>query len=243
MSVRELVVVGSFGQNVREGIGRANLCAIVKLRTNGGERCRECDETANILIRILNTHSEGPMFVQVIGHSKLSCPCIRNSDAKALVLIVSNGQIGRYGPSAFTIGRQPAPSLSAEDLPLAALEVHKVEAQPIGMRIRALVYAGAIVAAEITLYETNNIVACKMIVDLETQTRELRRGPEFADASLWSVAVREPAKIGSNVALSVCRPKNIFEIDESSEFQNRVPESESTQRYLFWFAVALSLNG
>ena len=111
------------------------------------------------------------------------------------------------------------------------------------MRIRALVYTGAIVAAEIALDEANNIVAGKTIVDLDTQTRELRRGPEFADASLWRVAVREPAKIGGNVALSVRRPIDIFEIDESSKFQNRIAESESTQRYLFWFALPLSLSG
>src|ERR1700758_5264204 len=100
VSVRELVFVGDLGQNVWESICRSDLRAIVKLRTNGSERCRECDEAADKLIRILDTCSEGPVFVRVIGHSELGSPCIRNSDAKVLILVVGNGQIGRYGADA-----------------------------------------------------------------------------------------------------------------------------------------------
>jgi len=129
----------------------------------------------------------------VISHSELGSSRIRNSDAKVLILVVGNGQIGRYGSDALTVGGQPAPGLSAENFPLTALQVHEVKAQPIGVGIHALVYAGRIVAAEVALHEAQNIVAGKMVLDLKAQAGELRRGAEFADASLRSIAVREAA--------------------------------------------------
>jgi hypothetical protein len=109
------------------------------------------------------------------------------------------------------------------------------------MRIDALVYAGRIVAAEVSLHEAQNIVAAKMVLDLKAQARELRGGAEFGDASLWRVVVWEAAEICGDVALGVSRSKNILEIDKSPEFQNRVADSERTERHLFWFALFLKL--
>jgi len=148
--------------------------------------------TADKLIWVLDTCSEGPAFVRVISHSELGSSRIRNSDAKVLILVVGNGQIGRYGSDALTVGGQPAPGLSAENFPLTALQVHEVKAQPIGVGIHALVYAGRIVAAEVASTKPR-IVAGKMVLDLKAQAGELRRGAEFADASLRSIAVREAA--------------------------------------------------
>ena len=107
------------------------------------------------------------------------------------------------------------------------------------MGIHALVHAGAIVAAEVAFDEAYYLVAGKAVLDLKAQAGELRRGPEFANASLWRVVVWEASEIGGDVALRVGGAKNILKIDESAEFQNRVADSERTERYLFCFALFL----
>src|SRR5580692_10510902 len=100
------------------------------------------------------------------------------------------------------------------------------------MLIYALIDTGSIVTAEIAFHIADDIVAVKILCDLDVQSRKLRRGSEFGHASLGGVAVGYAAKVCCNIALRVSRAKNVFEVDEPAESQYRVTQFDGPDRLL-----------
>ena len=116
----------------------------------------------------------------MVTDAEFGRPRVRHSDAKVLILVVSNGQVGGNRAHAITIRSQPAPGLSAYDHPFAMLSVPEVQPQSVGKTVHALINAGSAVAAEIALDVADEVGASKIVFDLEVQAGELRRGAEFA---------------------------------------------------------------
>src|ERR1700722_4806652 len=114
------------------------------------------------------------MIAGVIRDAELSSAGVRYADPNILVLVVGDGQIGWHRTEPVAVGGQPAPCLPAKDLPLAALQVHKVKAQTVGLAIHALIDVGSIVAAEISFDVGSHIVTAELVRNLEVETRILR---------------------------------------------------------------------
>src|SRR5580658_2910335 len=172
------------------------------------------------------------MLVDMVSDAKFSRPRIRHSNAEVLVLVVGYGQIGWDRADAIAVRRQPAPCLSPQKLPVAALDVPKIKPQPVRKSIHALIHAGSAVPAEIALHVTHDVTTSKIVFDLHVEAGELRRGAQFSGTSLSSVAERYAGEIGGDVALRVCGSKYILEIDESSEVQNCITEFDRPYRRL-----------
>src|SRR5580658_11295904 len=110
------------------------------------------------------------MIACAIGDAELRGAGVGYADSEVLVLVVGDGQIGGHGTQPVAVGGQPAPCLPAKDLPLTALQVHKVKAQTVGLAIHALIDVGSIVAAEISFDVGSYIVAAKLVRNLEVET-------------------------------------------------------------------------
>src|ERR1700690_804999 len=229
---KETCVVGGFGENVRHKVSRSRVGVVVELRTNRAELCRKSDIVADKLVGVFNSHPHCPMLVDVISDAKFSRPRIRHSNAEVLIFVVRDRQIGGDGPDAIAVRSQPAPCLSPQNLPVAALDVPKVKPQPIRKAIHALIHAGSAVPAEIAFHVTHDVTTSKIVFDLHVEAGELRRGTQFSGTSLSSVVERYAGEIGRDITLRVRGSKYILEIDESPEIQNCITEFDGPYRTL-----------
>jgi hypothetical protein len=100
----------------------------------------------------------------------------------------------------------------------------------VGMTVHALIDTRSVVAAEIAFKVAREVVAEEPVCNLQAQTRELRRGTEFGDTFLGRIVERYGAKVRCDVGLRIGRTKYILEVDESTDAQNRLADSERAQR-------------
>src|SRR6266481_10018998 len=100
------------------------------------------------------------------------------------------------------------------------------------MRIHALIYTGSIITAEVAFHIAGDIVSVKIFCDLDVQARKLRRGSEFGHTPLSGVVVGYTAEVCCNIALRVCRAKNVLEVDKPTEGQYRVTQFDGPERHL-----------
>src|SRR5208337_374000 len=112
--------IGDLGKDVWHKIGGSSVGAIIELRANGSKLRGKRDVTADILIRIFNANSHGPVFVGVIGDTKLGGASVRHSHSKVLILVVSNCEIRGHGSDARAIRSQPTPCLPSKKFPFAS---------------------------------------------------------------------------------------------------------------------------
>src|ERR1700690_4040683 len=239
---KETCVVGGFGENVRHKVSRSRVGVVVELRTNRAELCRKSDIVADKLVGVFNSHPHCPMLVDVISDAKFSRPRIRHSNAEVLIFVVRDRQIGGDGPDAIAVRRQPAPCLSPQKLPVAALDVPKVKPQPFRKPIHALIHAGSAVPAEIAFHVTHDVTASKIVFDLHVEAGKLRGGAQFSGTSLSSVVERYAGEIGGDVALRVGGSKYILEIDESSGGQKSIAELDRRCRSLLFTLLRLLIT-
>src|ERR1700691_1074712 len=166
------------------------------------------------------------MSAGVIGDAELRSAGVRYADPEVLVLVIGEGQIGWHRTQPVAVGGQPAPCLPAKDLPLTALQIHKVKAQTVGLAIHALIDVGSIVAAEISFDVGSHIVAAEFVRNLEIETGILRGGAKLREVPLRRVAEGDGREVGGNVVLGVRGAEYIFEVHEPAGSQYRVAQLE-----------------
>src|ERR1700727_3103584 len=106
------------------------------------------------------------MIAGVIRDAELRGTGVGYADPEVLVFVVGEGQMGWDRTQPVAVGGQPPPFLPAKDLPLAALQVHKVKAQTVGVAIHALIDVGSVVAAEISFDVGSHIVTAELVRNL-----------------------------------------------------------------------------
>src|SRR5271155_4899167 len=136
----ETCVVGGFGDDVRHKISRSGVRVVIELRANRAELCWESDIVADKLIGVFNTDPHRPMLVDMVSDTKFSRPRVRHSNAEILIFVVRDRQIGGDWADAIAVRRQPAPCLSPQKLPVAALDVPKIKPQSVRKSIHALIH-------------------------------------------------------------------------------------------------------
>src|ERR1700733_2047205 len=166
------------------------------------------------------------MIAGVIRDAELRGTGVGYADPEVLVFVVGEGQIGGHWTQPVAVGGQPAPCLPAKDFPLAAFQVHKVKAQPVGLAIHALIDVGSIVAAEISFDVGSHIVAAELVRNLEVETGILRGGAKLRELPLRRVAEGYGGEVGGNVALGVRGAEYIFRVHEPAGSQYRVAQLE-----------------
>src|SRR3984885_7456244 len=110
------------------------------------------------------------MSAGVIGDAELRSGGVRYADPDVLVLVVGDGQIRGHRTQPVAVGGQPTPCLPAKHFPLTALQIHKVEAQTVGLAINALIDVASIVASEISFDVGSHIVAAEAVNNLAVET-------------------------------------------------------------------------
>src|SRR4029077_8575161 len=123
--------------------------------------------TTDILIRIFNANSHGPVFVGVIGETELGSTGIGHSHSKVLILVVSNCEIRGHWSSARAVRSQPTPCLPRKKFPFASFYIYEIKPEPIGMRFHALIHTGSIITAEVAFHIAGDIAAVKVVCDLD----------------------------------------------------------------------------
>src|SRR5271156_1944505 len=154
------------------------------------------------------------MIAGVIRDAELRGTGVGYADPEVLVFVVGEGQIGGHRAQPVAVGGQPAPCLPAKDLPLTALQVHKVKAQAVGLAIHALIDVGSIVAAEISFDVGSHIIAAELVRNLEVETGILRGGAELGEVPLRRLAEGDGGGVGGDVALRVGGAEYPFEVHE-----------------------------
>src|SRR5712692_2116015 len=97
----------------------------------------------------------------------------------------SQSQIRRHGSYARAVGSHPTPGLSAQELPLAALQIQPVEAQAVGMGIGGVKYVGGVIAVKIHFDVAGNVILAELGMRLQVQARILSGSAELGEVALY----------------------------------------------------------
>src|SRR6202041_405629 len=216
VSAGEFGGIGGLAEKIGHEIPRSRVGVVVELRANRAKARRKSDVIADKLVRVFNSHADGPVVIDVVGDSEFGSARVRHSDCKVLIFVIRDGQIGRDRADALAVRGEPAPCLSAYDHPFTAPGVSKVQPQTIRKAVHTLIHVGRAVSTEIALDVAQEVGSSEMVLDFKVEAGELGRGTEFSCTSERRVAERYGGKIGSDVALRVRGSKYILEINESS---------------------------
>src|SRR5437899_6238804 len=135
-----------------------------------------------------------------------------NAHVDVGILVYGNGKIGRYRRQPRSVGGEPTPRLSTQELPLLTLYIQPIQAKTQGMGIGGLEYRGCVVAVEVRLQVTDNIIFPDLVRDVEADARVLCRGAKFSEVTGGRIAERNHAKTGSGRVARIRCPKDVFEI-------------------------------
>src|SRR5580658_9162765 len=238
MSASKCCVVSDFRNDVRKKIGSAYLGSIIKLRANRRDKCRwKSNEISCELVGVLNTDSKRQMIVSVIGHAELRSAGEGQANLEVLVLVVGGCHIGGQRTQPVTVGGQPAISLSAKNLPLAALQIHKAKAQTKSVAVHHLIHIGGVIAAEVRFAVAGHFIVADFVRDLYVEAGILRGDAILGQVALRSVAVWYRGEVGGDIVLGIGGTEYIFKVDESTGSKHGVANVEGSERLFILFCL------
>src|SRR6267142_5259120 len=151
---------------------------------------------AHELLRVLQRDAPLEVIAEVVYGAELSRASIRNAHVNVGVFTQGQSQIGGHGGKSIAVRRFQTPRVSAQELPLSALQVQPIEAQTIGVAIRGNKYVGRIVAVEVAFNIPHYVVRAVLATDLQVVARILASGAKFCQVSLHCVAEWNRAETG-----------------------------------------------
>src|SRR5712692_3011814 len=120
-------------------VGRAGVVGSVNLRAKRGVEGKGednfCRALAHKLLRVLDGRRPYPIIVEMISSPEIGRAGVVEAYVSLGILAIGEGQIGRVRRNAHSIWRLQAPGLSAQELPLAPLQIQPVEAHTVGVAI------------------------------------------------------------------------------------------------------------
>src|SRR5262249_3527333 len=136
----------------------------------------------------------------------------------------------RVGRDTSSIWRFQAPSLPAQELPLAALQIQPIKPQAIGVGVGCDKLIGGIVAVEVSLDVTLHVVGAELGGYTHIESRILSRGTELGEMSLDCIAERDQVVIGAGDVTRVCGTKDVFKINKAAGREFRATDTERKRR-------------
>src|SRR5260370_26361323 len=208
------------GSNVRNSalIGKVNLwneyCVEGGGQSHGGDPRHRWPAK---LIRVLDGRGALEVIVEVIGGREVGRA--RVVDAYVGLCIFAEGceEIGGIGRESHAIGRLQAPGLSTQELPLVALQVQPVEADAVSVRIGSYKHVGGIVAVEVELKITGDVVLAVFGVGPQVEPGVLSSNAVICTwAGCPLVAVGNSPEVGRGHVTGVGSAEDVFKVDEAA---------------------------
>ncbi len=128
------------------------------------------------------------------------------------------------------------PGLPAEKFPLAALQVQPVEAETVGVSIGTNKDVGRIVAVEVELHVTRDVIRAVFGVGLNIESGILSGGAIFREMSLHRIAEGDGPEVGRGHETGIGAAEDIFKVYETAGSEIGCANAER-QRRLFWLVL------
>ncbi len=213
-------VISDFGNNVGHDVRDAKVPVVeltVQVADAAGEGRREsyCVR-AHKLVGIFESNSHRPVIVRMVSHAKLGRAAVMYSQVDVRIFVHGNRKIGWQRRQSVSVGREPAPRLAAQELPLAVSDVQPVEAQAQGMRVGGLEDSSRIIAIEIGFHESGHVVGAELFRDLQVEPRVLCGRLELGEMSLGRIAERDRAEGGGRGVPSIGSTEDVFKIHKAT---------------------------
>src|SRR5258708_17201780 len=190
----------------------------------------------NKLLRVLQGHGPLPVIVEVIGGPELGRASVVDAYVSLRIFAESGEDIAGIRRKARAVRRLQAPGLPAQKLPLAPLQVQPVEAKTVGMRIGSNKDVGRIVAVEIELHITGDVVLSVLGVGLDVEPGILSGGAIFREMPLDCIAEGNSPEIGRGHKPCIGAAKDVFKIHETAGSEI-VPADAERHRRFFWLVL------
>src|SRR5882724_3241788 len=125
-SSTELGVIAHFRKDVRSCVRHRSLVSSLQLRSQSGIEGKGEDNFtgAHNLVRVLYADAPGELISRMPNRAELTGAGMGHAHVNVGVFTNGQGQIRRHGANAVAVGGHPAPGLSTQELPLAALQIH-----------------------------------------------------------------------------------------------------------------------
>jgi len=129
------------------------------------------------------------VVVKVVGCAEFSGAGVVVTNADAGIFLVSKRQVSRIRRNPYPVRRLQAPGLSAQELPLAALQVQPEQAETVSVRVGGNEDVGGIAAVEVKFDIAGYIIFAKLGMRLEVEPGVLTGGTLLFEVSLHGIAV------------------------------------------------------
>src|SRR5258708_8356307 len=190
----------------------------------------------NKLLRVLQGHGPLPVIVEVIGGPELGRTSVVDAYVSLRIFAESGEDIAGIRRKASPVRRLQAPGLPAQKLPLAPFQVQPVEAQTVGMRIGSNKDVGRIVAVEIELHITGDVVLSVLGVGLDVEPGILSGGAIFREMPLDCIVEGNSPEVGSGHKPCIGAAKDVFKVYKTAR-RKVGPADAERQRRFFWLVL------
>jgi len=234
----KILIKRKFGMDVRRKVGYRILVGSISLRAKCGVEGEGKDRFALAykLIRVLDGCRPLPIVVKVISGPELGGASVVHADMGLRIFTESGEDIARIGRETNSVGRLQAPGLPTQKFPFAPLQVQPVETETIGVRIGSNENVGSVVAVEVELHVTGDIVLAEFGVGLDIEPGILSGGAIFREMPLHRIAERNGPEVGRGHETGVGAAEDVFEVHETAGGKVSRADAER-QRRLFWLVL------
>src|SRR5262249_1669245 len=191
MTATGIAVIPQLGQENRTGVGSAWVVCRVKLRAQlsiEGEREYHFAGTYE-LFRVLNRKRPPESVVGMPYRAELARTGVVSSDVDRSIFTDGERHVRRRRREPDAVRRLQAPGLSAQELPLAALQVQPEQAETVSVRVGGNEDVGGIAAVEVKFDIAGYIIFAKLGMRLEVEPGVLTGGTVLVEVSLHGIAV------------------------------------------------------